>query len=58
MKSLHPFLFTSAALLVCLTTASAQRSTPAFPSTWVNSPAYTNQQLRGKVVFLVFYEET
>jgi len=58
MKSLRPFLFTSAALLVCLTTARAQRAAPATPSTWVNGPAYTNQQLRGKVVFLVFYEET
>lgn len=58
MKSLHQFLFACAALLGCLTAANAQSSTPAFPATWVNSPALTNQQLRGKVVFLVFYEET
>ncbi|MEE8104571.1 MAG: hypothetical protein V3T86_03450 [Planctomycetota bacterium] len=58
MKSVHTFAFTCAALLGMLTTASAQGSAPPFPTTWVNSPAFTKQQLRGKVVFLVFYEET
>ncbi|MEM8882779.1 MAG: hypothetical protein AAGD14_01765 [Planctomycetota bacterium] len=46
------------ALLLVSTTAQAQRAKPTFPTTWVNGPAYTNAQLRGKVVFLVFYEET
>lgn len=58
MKLRHQFLFACAALLGCITAASAQSSKLAFPKTWVNSPAFTNQQLRGKVVFLVFYEET
>ena len=58
MKSAHKFAFACAALLGMLTTASAQGSAPAFPTTWVNGPGFTNQQLRGKVVFLVFYEET
>lgn len=57
MKSAHKFAF-ACATLGWLTTASAQGSAPAFPTTWVNGPGFTNQQLRGKVVFLVFYEET
>ena len=45
-------------LVLASAVASAQETAPALPGSWLNDPGFTNEGAKGKVLFLVFYEET